>query len=32
MYGWRALIGIIRPSEDPFWEEEFRMAAPEGVA
>ncbi|MFQ5915325.1 MAG: aspartate/glutamate racemase family protein [Nitrospinota bacterium] len=32
MYGWRALIGIIQPSGGPVGEEEFRMAAPEGVS
>ncbi len=32
MYGWRALIGLIQPSGGPVAEEEFRMAAPEGVS
>ena len=32
MYGWRALIGMIQPSGGPVGEEEFRMAAPEGVS
>lgn len=32
MYGWRALIGLIQPSGGPVADEEFRMAAPQGVS
>ena len=32
MYGWRSLIGLVQPSGGPVAEEEFRMAAPEGVS
>jgi maleate isomerase len=32
VYGWRALIGLIQPSGGPVAEEEFRLAAPEGVS